>query len=254
MGLYDHAHLFHNFDHAVKLRRDLTHLLKVKDKVKVVIGGGGPAGVELAGTLANLRHTNGHMHIDLIEATSHILSGFPRIVVDRASDFLKKLEVGVYTNQPIKKVKNDRVILADDRSIPFDIFVWTGGVKANAVVSEAGFETDKRGRAYVRSTLQARGFARVYALGDSAAFEVGKKTLPFIAPHARKESHFIAHNIIRQIKGQAPRDFRPSRYPVIISIGRSVAFLVIGPLAFWGKRFVWLRNLVNWYVIHFDLN
>lgn len=147
----------------------------------MAVVGGGPTGVEMAGSLAelsrvvlkeDLRHidtTQARVH--LIEAGPKLLPMFPGGLPDYTRERLKAMGVTVHLNCPVKEVGGGYVIAGDQR-IESGIIIWGAGVEANEVTRPlASIPLDRGGRIEVRPELSLPGYAEVFAAGDIAALQ-----------------------------------------------------------------------------------
>lgn len=258
-GLRDYALTFNSFDNALALRRQAQHHLKTADTLRLVIGGGGPTGVELAAAFRYFAHDfcrhsgqskDQHLSVTLIELGGRLLNGLPIEMANYSHKKLKKLGVKVFYNTGIQKVKNNAITLTDGNTMPYDLLVWTGGVKPNPIVRAAAFEFDGRGRMMVNKALQARGFSRVYAIGDITNYSVSpKKSLPQVAPHAIWEGEHVASNIYRQITDQQPLPYHLHTFPTLIPLGGNDGILRWNKLIITGRLVLWIKKLVEWHYI-----
>lgn len=246
-GLADHAHYFASFSHALRLRKTLMDRLARQKKVRVVIGGGGLAGCELAGMLSHMSK-RGRIQLSLVEQAPTLLSCLPPRAGERAASVLGREKVQLILGQAIKRVESKIITLKNGRKLPYEVFIWTGGVKPSVLIQKAGFHLDKCGRVSVRSTLQARGYARVYVIGDAASFVDGnKQVLPGTTPHALREGLHAARNIIRQLTHRTPRSFRPTTASTIVTLGGEAGFISLGNMVFGGRWVVKVRSLAEWW-------
>ncbi len=249
-GLADYAHQFHSLDDALRIRETLRHLSRKQQSITVVIGGGGYTGTELAAALAGTaqRHLRGlaRLRVCLIEQASQLLSGQPRRLAQITESVLRQRQIELYYNQGIKRVRRHQIILANDRAVPFDLFIWTGGNRANPLLAKAGLSVDQKGRVIVNRTMQAHGFSRTYVLGDASAFATDKKeTLPATAPHAIHQGRLTAENIIRQMRGELPLPYRPGSYPSILIFDQRDGILLMGKIVIRSRFVVLIRQLVE---------
>lgn len=241
-GLHDYAHHFYSLEDSLNFRQIFRH--HRSDKLHLIIGGGGINGTELAAALAHyIMRIKRAARISIIEQNSHLLSGFSRRVSATIERILTGLGIHIYTNESLKKITADHAILSSNHKIPYDFFLWTGGIKANPLVKNSGFCLDKDGRIIVNQALQARGFSRVYAVGDIIHFPVSKKRpLPQTAIQAIRQGRMIAENIARQLHDSPPEPFVPRVYPTFIALGET-ALLTYKGLLLQGK---WLYSLQKW--------
>jgi NADH:ubiquinone reductase (H+-translocating) len=184
-----------------------------------VLVGGGPTGVELAASMAQMaaitlrgnfrRIDPAKTSIVLLEGGNRILPTFAESLSRKAARRLEKLGVKVMTEMKVDKVDEQGVIAGGQR-IPSATVLWTAGVTASPVVKTLGVPTDRAGRLPVDSFLMLPGVSGVFVVGDVAALTEGKRPLPGVAQVAIQQGRYVGQVISRQLKGKAPR--RPFRY------------------------------------------
>lgn len=224
-----------------------------------IVVGGGPSGVELAGSVAELaRHAlaKDFHRIDpksatviLLEAGPRILSAFPGTLSRYANRKLAALGVTIRTNCAVKNISQNSVEAGDEK-IPAGLTIWAAGVQASPVGKLLGTPTDKAGRIVVAPDLSVRGLANVYALGDIALCHDKKgKALPGLAQVAKQQGQYLGRALIRKISSGAsspPFVFRDRGNVAIV--GRSAAVADFGWWRVTGRP-AWLL----WALIHICL-
>lgn len=234
-----------------------------------IIIGGGPTGVELAGTLGEIAHDafrhdfksydTAKARIVLIEAGNRILPTFPDRLGARAVRALEKLGVTVITGARVIDIGDDHVKLkrADAEETLFSRTVlWAAGVKASPlgkILSErCGAEIDRLGRIKVASDLSIAGFPEIFVTGDLAYVEdENSEPLPGVAPVAVQAGKYVAGAIMSRLNNQAIKPFRYHDPGIMATIGRSEAIARIGRLQIGGFIgwlvwvFIHLMNLVE---------
>lgn len=228
------------------VERIVNRLRDRKDPIKrIVIGGGGPTGVELAAHLANWPHIT----VDLIERSSRLLSGLPASASELVQKYLKLKGVECYLNQTIGHVDSDKVYLTGRRSIPYDLLIWAGGRRATTLLAEAKLPVDELGRVRVNRYLQVKGCSRVFAVGDAAALEISaNRHLPMLASHAVDEAVIAADNIAAVIARRSLRIYHPVEKATVISLNHDYAVLNHGPWLIAGRAAAIARRIFDfWY-------
>jgi NADH dehydrogenase len=226
----------------------------------IVIVGGGPTGVELAGACAELAHRvlrRDFHHIDprqariiLIEALPRILSQFPEDLSAKAHRALERLGVHVRTSCPVKSISRSAITLANDEVIMAENILWGAGVMAHPLTNKLGTERDRAGRLKVAPDLSLPGHPEVFGIGDivSVAQENGKP-VPGVAPAAMQMARHVARLITEELDrspGQAPRPvFRYRDKGNLATIGRSAAIAQFGKIKMDGFL-AWLA----WLMVH----
>jgi NADH:ubiquinone reductase (H+-translocating) len=211
---------------------------------KIVVGGGGPTGLELAAELK----CNYGFDVTIIEAMPQIIPGFAPGIVERATERLKKIGVKILTNEPITLATTVNLKTKTGLTVPFDLLIWTGGVKVPEWVTKLPVKTEARGRIAASfgmeclpQTPDLRLAPMVYALGDAVCvYDKVGKPMPGVAPAAIDQGLIVAANILSDIlaekngKNASHRAYSPARYPYVLPLGKSYAIGTIGPITFSG--------------------
>lgn len=172
-----------------------------------VVVGGGPTGVELAGTLAEIsRHALAHEFRSIDPARTHIflLEGGPRVLPAYSEDLsrsaerqLRHLGVEVRTSTMVTQIEPGAVMLGQTR-LNATVILWAAGVSASPLGKKLGASTDRAGRVLVQPDLSLPHHPEVFVIGDLAALQDGHgKMLPGVAPVAIQQGRFVA-NLIRE--------------------------------------------------------
>lgn len=215
----------------------------------MVIVGGGPTGVEMAGSLAELarqvlkedfrRIDPSLTKIHLIEAGPKLLPTFPGGLPDYASKHLEHMGVNVHLNSPVKEVGAGYVITGDQR-IESDTIIWAAGVEASGVTRTlAGVPLDRAGRIQVQPDLSLPGHPEVFAAGDLVALTDTKGVrVPGVSPAAIQMGRFIAKTILNEGMSVPRSSFTYLDKGSMATIGRSAAVV-----SFAGMH---LRGMLAW--------
>ena len=203
----------------------------------IVIIGGGPTGVELAGAFAELAQTvlrRDFRHIDpteariiLLEGSPVILGNFPPDLSRSAQRQLEVLGVHVRTSTRVKDIRDGEVELETGEKIYAATILWAAGVAATPVAQKLGVELDKSGRLKVLPDLSLPGYPEVFAIGDLALVIGGDgKPVPGVSPAAMQMGRHVAGIITNEIRfgGKVARP--PFKYfdkGTMATIGRSAA-------------------------------
>lgn len=231
-GLQKYALTMKSFADALRIRDALAAALQNDRTANVIVGGGGATGVELAGEIEEWAP---RAHVIVIDGAPTILNGFSQKVIKKVTERLKKLGIETITNEIIGEVTEHNAVLKSGKQIPYDIFIWAGGVKASSLAGKFSLKLDKRGRIETEPTLKCA--ANVYAIGDVSSF-VDPKTnnpVPQVARAAIEEGKIAAKNIINDIlKNTRIEIYKPWNYPYIVPVGGKYAVAKIGPLVISG--------------------
>jgi NADH dehydrogenase len=225
-----------------------------RDLLTFVIVGGGPTGVELAGTLAEIaRQTlrdeyrsidTSHARIVLVEA-SRLLATFPESLQEAARRSLKRLGIEIKEGVAVTDIDAHGVMIGNER-LDAGTIVWAAGVAASPLVKTLGVPLDRAGRVLVEPDLSIPGHPEVFVVGDVAAFlHQGGKLLPGVAQTAMQAAAHAAKNIIRRERGEPtlPFVYRNLGNMAIVGRGSAVADL---PWA----RFSGVLGWLSWLFLH----
>jgi NADH dehydrogenase len=219
-----------------------------------VLVGGGPTGVELAGTLAEIarqtraefRNVDTHTtRIVLVEAGPTILPSFAPALRDAARRSLSRLHVEVRENARVTAVQDGAVMLGAER-VEAGTILWTAGVAASPVTMTLGVPLDRAGRVLVERDLSVPGHAEAFVIGDAAAsLNAEGQQLPGVAQVAMQGGTHAARTILQLIQGKPAQPFVYHDRGSMAIIGRGSAIADIRGLRFSGP-IAWLA----WLFLH----
>lgn len=219
--------------------------------LRILIGGGGLTGVEMAGQVADEAAqwceeygiSPDKIDVVLIEALDWILPGLHPQIAEYAASVLKGKGVTIKAGTRISVVEKERVVLDTGEEIPLGVLVWAGGVRGPSILNESGLKLDAKGRVSVNGYLQAEGYEHVYAIGDCALVFHPETGMP-CAPSARlaiNEAVWLSRYLMK--RWLFP--FVPHTTGVVISLGHGAAVAVIGRLEFFGRIASFLKTLIS---------
>jgi len=202
-------------------------------QLNFVVIGGGPTGVELAGTLAEIANralgTEFHTidpkrtRIILLEGGSRILPAYAADLSASAQKQLEKLGVEVHTSTMVTGVEPGRVLTGTTR-FPSAVTLWAAGVAASPLGKKLAAPLDKAGRVLVNNDLSLPGHPEVFVIGDLASIKDSDGHLvPGVAPAAMQQGACAAHNIERDLKSRPRQDFHYINKGSLATIGRAAA-------------------------------
>lgn len=220
---------------------------EVEAMLTFVIVGGGPTGVELAGTLAEIaRHTlrgefrridPSRARVVLVEAGPRVLAAFPEELSASAQRQLEKLGVTVRTGTPITHVDAEGVRIGD-APLAARTVLWAAGVTASPLARTLGVPLDRSGRVPVNADLSVPGHPEIFVAGDLAAVQSEAGPVPGIAPAAKQMGNHVARVITDRLAGRATTPFHYQHHGLLATIGRMAAVVDLGRLRFSGL-FAW---------------
>lgn len=220
-----------------------------------VVIGGGPTGVELAGTLAEIaRHALKHefrairpeqTRILLIEGGPRVLATYSEELSAKAKEQLERLGVEVRTSHMVTRVEPGAVVVGEER-IPAQVVLWAAGVAASPLGRRLGVSVDRAGRVPVQPDLSVPGHPEIFVIGDlaSVADENGKM-LPGVAQVAIQQGEYVAKALARDLEHQPRRSFHYHDKGSLATIGRAAAVAQFPRFSLTGY-FAWLA----WLFIH----
>jgi NADH dehydrogenase len=248
-----------SIDDATTIRRRLLRAFEAAEMesdsarrerlLRFVIVGGGPTGVELAGTIAELarftlaadfrRIDPRSAKIVLVEAGPRVLAAFEERQSDYALHALVKLGVEVRLNLAVTACDEGGVWLGDER-LESATVLWAAGVAASPAGRWLGAPTDRAGRVLVQPDLSTGG--DVFVIGDAASVTLpGGRRVPGVAPAAKQQGRYVAKVIAARIAGRAlPGPFAYRDPGNLATIGRKVAIIEF--------PFMTLRGFIAWWI------
>ena len=248
---------------AFEKAETITDVNKRKSLLTFAVVGGGPAGVEMAGAIAELsRHALLYdfrninpidARILLIEGMDRILPPYPVALSHYAQKTLHRLGVEVLTKTMVTNITDSELNLRTEKGdikIDSNTVIWAAGVKASSiaelVVKGLGAETDKAGRINVNFYCCINADENVFVIGDLANFkDENNISLPGVAPVAMQQGRYVANVISARIKNQKTKPFRYNDKGSLSVIGRKSAVAFRKNVRFTGF-FAW----VLWLFVH----
>ena len=212
----------------------------MQDRLTFVIVGGGPTGVELAGSLIEIgRKAMGpdypHLRLEdlsiiLVEAGPRVLPGFDPALSAKALTALERMGVTVKLNNPVSAVRADGVMVGNEW-IPSTNVVWAAGNKASPLLNTLAVPRDANGRIKVRPDLTIPDEPWIFVIGDSAhCLDRDGSPLPGIAPVAMREGQYVASVINQNLPPDQRSPFTYTDRGMLATIGRAQAVAQIGPI------------------------
>jgi NADH dehydrogenase len=279
-GLKENALQLKTLESALQVRAAVAATFGKGGNVRIITGGGGPNGLELAGELrlwadtAEKEHNNLHVTVSIVEAMPTILPGFDENIIKLAMARLKRLGIPVMTGMKISSVTANAIMTGDPATpqapIPFDILVWTGGTKTPDLLTPTPVKKEPRGKPMAGhgmelspGTPELKLAPMVYAVGDNVFFMNAKtqKPVPAVAHAAISEGTIAAHNVVEEIKSaEKPGHYLPKpqiyspdglTYSYVIPIGEPWGVAKLGPIIISGwlgweaSRFIELNYLMT---------
>ncbi len=209
------------------------------------IVGGGPTGVELAGTLVEIaRHTlpqefrridSRRTRVVLMEGSPRVLGAFDERLSASARRQLEAMGVEVRCGCQVTAIDRDGLTFVESggapQRLPARTVVWAAGVQASplgrVLAERAGATLDRAGRVVVGADLGVPGRPEIHVIGDLASAttpgEKGARPVPGVSPAAKQMGRLVARNIRRRLDGRPAQSFRYRDYGTLATIGRKAA-------------------------------
>ncbi len=242
--------IFQNLEKALAHNRKKT----LQEIINIAIVGGGPAGLEIAGALAEMKKfvipkefpelELSKMSINLYESGSELLGAMSKEASNKSLDYLKELGVHVFLNTRVKSYDGVTVMLEDGTCFTTNTVIWTAGVKGSPINGLSEASILKGDRIAVDAQNKVVDCDNIFAIGDVAAHitSLDPKGLPMLAPVAQQQGRLLAKNILKRIDNKSMESFQYKNKGVMATIGRNKAVVDLPHYKFQGvfAWFVWM--------------
>ena len=254
-GINDALQIRERLLRAFEKAENEKNIEKRNKYLNFVVVGGGPTGVEMAGSIAEIAYKNmkeefrnfksSDANVYLIEATEKILPMYSDRLSGKAEKYLIDFGVQVRTNEKVIKIENDLVV-TDKESIETDNVIWAAGNEASPIIKKLNTKTDSEGRAIVDPDCSIKEDGNVFVIGDAANYKnKNNSTLPGIAPVAIQQGKYLAKIIKNKTLKQERNPFKYYDKGMMATVGRYKAIGKIGNIEISGF-IAWLF----WSAIH----
>lgn len=245
--------IFQNLERALAKNREQS----LEEIMNIAIVGGGPAGIELAGALAEMKKyvipkefpelELSRMSLNLYQSGPKLLAAMSEQASEKTLDYLTEMGVNVYLNTRVSGYENNAIVLEDGSRFVTNSVIWTAGVKGALI---DGFPEEailKGDRLSVNEFNQIIGLQNVFAIGDVSAYTSPEEPrgLPMLAPVAQQQGKQLAKNILKHLKNEPMQPFEYRNRGVMATIGRKKAVVDLPNIKFQGG-FAW----VFWMFVH----
>jgi NADH dehydrogenase len=237
-ALYLRNTLLQNFEQALisNSKNEIEALLHI------VIVGGGPTGVELAGAIAEMKNNIlpkdypeldfNQMNIVLIEASSRLLSGMSEQSGEKAQQYLEALGVRLQMNTSVNNYDGNSATLSNGTTLYSRCLVWAAGVKGMALKGLPASSVLPNNRIRVDAFNRIPGMANAFAIGDVALMqgEQSPKGHPQVAPVAIQQAALLAKNLENIVSQKKLKGFYYHDKGSMATVGRNLAVVEMGKL------------------------
>ncbi len=246
------SHIMRQFEGA-----DANPALIDEGALTFVVVGGGPTGVEMAGSLVELFEMVlkkdfpnldiSRTRVVLVEATDRLLAPFHESSRATALEVLRRRGVEVRLSEAVVKATPDAVYFKRGEHIPTHTLIWAAGVRANPLADMLGLEQTRGARVVAKEDLSVPTHPHVFVIGDMAASKYPNGDLhPQLAQVAIQGAGHVAKQIKRRLRGELPTRFSYFDPGIMATIGRSAAVAEL-PL---GLRFTGFIAWLMWLFLH----
>jgi NADH:ubiquinone reductase (H+-translocating) len=291
-SIQKHAFPMKSIEESLQLRNRILQCMEAalvtdddsmrKALMNIVIVGGGPTGVEVAGALAEMKDyilpkdypelDFNSMQINLLEAGPKILGAMSEEASKASEAFLSKMGVTVLTSTAVKSYDGHQVEVEGKPAINSETLIWAAGIKGNMLNGIDPNLIVRGGRISTDEFNEVKGIKDVFAIGDIASMECKKypKGHPQVAQVAMQQANTLGKNLLRDLNSKTRKPFVYGDYGSMATIGRSKAvadlpgFHFNGFFAWLFWLFVHLMNILGvknkffifvdwmWYYLSFD--
>ncbi len=242
--------IFRNLERAMAENRKQP----LEEIINIAIVGGGPAGLELAGALAEMKRfviptefpdlELNKMSINLYQSGPELLGSMSKDSSEKSLEYLVELGVNVFLNSRVKSYDGSMIELEDGSRFTTNTVIWTAGVKGATIDGLPENTILSGNRIAVNEYNQVKGFENIFAIGDVASHVSAEepKGLPMLAPVAKHHGRLVAKNILKLIANKPMEPFEYHNRGVMATIGRNKAVVDLPHYKFQGvfAWFVWM--------------
>jgi NADH dehydrogenase len=235
-GAEEHSCSINTLNNTIATKNALDKLDPAKENVILVIGAG-LTGVEVAGELVDyFMDRKAPVRIYLVEMMPRILPAFPKEnIATQVSKFLSARDVEILTETAVQEVNERKIIFKGGRELPYDLIIWTAGIKPNRLLENLD-SAKVKGWLKVDPYLRVEGMDDVFAVGDTAFFEHEGLRPGQNVEEAVDQGKRAAENIIRTIRGKKLKRYSPKNTiqnpKTLISLGANKAVIYLSGMVF----------------------
>jgi NADH dehydrogenase len=250
------SYSFRSINEVVRLSRHIHELIEEqshnnaaqKETIEIVVAGGGPNGVEIAGELAEhiqlvaLSHRLDPkvVHIRLVEGMDHIM---PKLNKEEAKKIRTRLETLGVTVEEKTTIKEDtpQGLITDKDLIKTRTVIWVAGAKAHHLYTDWNFPTEKNGRVKVTAYLQPsaeQNMENIYIVGDGAQVEGSGQAWPALV-----QGEIAGRNIYNSIKQRPLVPYVPPEPMMLLPVGYDWVYAKVKGKTYWGTVGSLIRQL-----------
>jgi len=255
-GAETFSHRFRSPEDAEHIHADLCSLLADRNRLcSIIIAGGGPEGVEVAGEVLDLIGGSGYGHdlnsgkltLKLIHGQDNLLPGFPVRAQEFSREYLLRKGVTILTGHRIVEVQQNSIILDSGVKHDMSMLIWTGGIQPTRLIQELPVAKDPDGWLRVTGRLHSPDDQYVYGVGDIIRIYVNDEPLPLarLAYHALDQALIASMNIHNHLRGRKQVGYSPKDKPQLVSLGKEMGIYTRKEMFLSGQWVVLLKKVVQ---------
>jgi NADH dehydrogenase FAD-containing subunit len=232
-------------NHTIFAVKPVVNLLKARQVIldlvnngnpRLVVIGGGPAALEIAGNLWRLVHDTGAAAAITVLGGRKFLALFPEKAQRYAKKSLASRNIEIVEGLNVGRLENGRAILEDGREFPFDLALLAWGIQPSAFFRESELPTGEDGGLLVNAYLQSVAYPNIFGGGDCISFE--KRPLDKVGVYAVRQNPVLHHNLLAALEDGSLEAFQPQEtYLLIFNLGNGTGI-------FYRGNWVWKARLV----------
>jgi len=233
--------------------KPIDNLLLFRERVKsllttgtprLVVIGGGAAGVELAGNLERLvRREGGTAYVSLVAGT-RLLERFPEKAGALARQSLENRKIQVIEGKRVTRLEAEGALLDDGSLLPFQAALVATGITPPPLFRASGLPAAEDGSLLVTDTLQCVDYPEILGGGD--CISLAGKRLDRVGVYAVRQGPVIYANLTALLTGKAPVRFTPqARYLQLLNLGDGTALFIRGTTVYLGKSAFFLKDYLD---------
>lgn len=214
---------------------------------RVVVAGGGSAGVELAFTIWQRLYGEGNssVRVTLVTDARELLAGFPNGLAARVHRHADRRDIAIVPGRRIVGADSARLLLDDGATLPCDGLVWATGAAGHPLFAQSDLPTDARGFVQTRGTLQVAGADDLFAVGDCAAM-LDHPALPKAGVYAVRQGPYLAANLLATLSGRRLRRYHPQTdFLTLLTLGDGAALGAKWGFSFEGRWVGVLKDRID---------
>jgi NADH dehydrogenase FAD-containing subunit len=219
----------------LKARRTILEAFRNKKRLRFVVVGGGPAGIEISANLLRLLHENrGEGEITLIGGRRLLVDG-PDKVRRLVMESLSRRGVKIIEGSHVKTIERGQVNLVDGKRLEIDLAFMAIGIQPSPLFRDSGIPVGPDGGLLVNSHLQSVAHPEIFGGGDCISLE--GRPLAKVGVYAVRENPILYHNLLAALEGERMEVFTPQKeFLLIFNMGN-------GKGIFWKKNWIWEGRL-----------